>query len=503
MAQRWRTDAAGRWCYPVIAAAYGCRHGATSPGARGGRRRRAASGRVRGVGRPRRVAVRSTASADIDRCASRPARHRGRRPTRSSAARLTGPPTPRLRRLDAPGARRSAGCLPGATRCGRAKAGRRWPSYRLTRWGRRRRRAGRRRGSGPRPTPTRSTLTVVGDLMLTRGVPDPAAALAPMTPLLRRADLTVGNLESTLSDAGSTDPGRRLVRRPARRCSAPLRRAGFDALSLANNHAGDYGDGRAARHGRPLSGAARSQPFGAGSDLAAAAAAGGRSSAAACGSASSASTPSARRRRRGRRRPGALSVRMPPRTGPLVQADLDHVLGVVRRTARQADVVVVLPHWGTQYTHRRSRSSARSARALVRRRRRPRRGWSPALGAGPRRRRRGAGAALAGQLRLRHGLHGADDAGRDPRGDVLGRRGSKAVRLVPYRMDAATSRRAGCAGASRRRRSWPTCRGRARSRSRSTAERGRLTGASQATTVRAVRRSWARSTTAGTSPGEW
>ena len=71
----------------------------------------------------------------------------------------------------------------------------------------------RRVGRGPDgPAPARCELTVVGDLMLTRGVPDPAAALAPMSPMLRSADLTVGNLESTLSTRGDTDPGRRLVR---------------------------------------------------------------------------------------------------------------------------------------------------------------------------------------------------------------------------------------------------------------------------------------------------
>ena len=47
-----------------------------------------------------------------------------------------------------------------------------------------------------------TTLLVTGDVMLVRGVPDPAAALAPLTPLLRGFDLTVGNLESTLSDDG-------------------------------------------------------------------------------------------------------------------------------------------------------------------------------------------------------------------------------------------------------------------------------------------------------------
>jgi poly-gamma-glutamate capsule biosynthesis protein CapA/YwtB (metallophosphatase superfamily) len=63
--------------------------------------------------------------------------------------------------------------------------------------------------------------------------------------------------------------------------------------------------------------------------------------------------------------PGALSVRMPPRTGPLVPADLDHVASVVRRAARRADVVVALPHWGTQYTHTPEPIQRTVARRLV------------------------------------------------------------------------------------------------------------------------------------------
>jgi poly-gamma-glutamate synthesis protein (capsule biosynthesis protein) len=43
---------------------------------------------------------------------------------------------------------------------------------------------------------------------------------------------------------------------------------------------------------------------------------------------------------------------MPPRTGPLNHTDLGRVLREVRRLARRVDVVVVMPHWGTQYTHR-------------------------------------------------------------------------------------------------------------------------------------------------------
>ncbi len=42
------------------------------------------------------------------------------------------------------------------------------------------------------------------------------------------------------------------------------------------------------------------------------------------------------------------------------------MLTAVRRTARQADVVVVLPHWGTQYTHTPEPVQREVARALVR-----------------------------------------------------------------------------------------------------------------------------------------
>jgi Bacterial capsule synthesis protein PGA_cap len=197
------------------------------------------------------------------------------------------------------------------------------------------------------PTPT-ITLTIVGDLMLVRGVPDPAAALAPLRGRLARADITVGNLESTLSTDGEPTQGDdSFGGSPA--LIPPLLGSGFDALSVANNHTGDYGTKAllatvATLRTSPI------KPFGAGPDLRAA------------------SRPAIIRRqgvsfafvafnaigetpRATRTQPGALSVRMPPRTGPLVPADLDHVATVVRRADLRADVVVVLPHWGTQYTH--------------------------------------------------------------------------------------------------------------------------------------------------------
>jgi poly-gamma-glutamate capsule biosynthesis protein CapA/YwtB (metallophosphatase superfamily) len=192
-------------------------------------------------------------------------------------------------------------------------------------------------------------VTVTGDIMLVRGVPDAAAALAPMSRRLRGADLTVGNLESTLSLNGSpTQGGDSFGGTPA--LLKPLRRAGFDALSLANNHAGDYGPVALVETVERVA-ASPIVPFGAGASL-------GEASRPAylevdgtrfafLGFNAIGETPQAFPGE-----VGAVSVRMPPRTGSeLNQDDLDHVLGMISRAEKRADVVVVLPHWGTQYVH--------------------------------------------------------------------------------------------------------------------------------------------------------
>lgn len=208
-----------------------------------------------------------------------------------------------------------------------------------------------------------TTLMVVGDVMLVRGVPDPKAALAPFAARLRGADLTVGNLESTLSlDGEPTQGDDSFGASPA--LLRPLRAAGFDALSLANNHAGDFGqtallDTLAAMRRSPIG------TFGAGRDLADASRPayvernGVRF--AFVGFNAIGETPRAEQGV-----PGALSIRMPPRTGPFVEADLGHVADVVREAGRRADVVVVLPHWGTQYTHTPEPIQRQVSRRLVR-----------------------------------------------------------------------------------------------------------------------------------------
>ncbi len=105
----------------------------------------------------------------------------------------------------------------------------------------------------------RLTIAAVGDMMLGTDYPenhlpddDGVGFLATVTPLLSAADVTFGNLEGVLVDGG--EPGKRCSNPAACfRFRSPPRyvehyvAAGFDVLSLANNHARDFGeDGRLA-----------------------------------------------------------------------------------------------------------------------------------------------------------------------------------------------------------------------------------------------------------------
>jgi poly-gamma-glutamate capsule biosynthesis protein CapA/YwtB (metallophosphatase superfamily) len=65
--------------------------------------------------------------------------------------------------------------------------------------------------------------------------------------ILRQADVTVGNLEGVLLDEGGTpktcrNPDACYVFRSPTAYVQNLQRAGFDLMSLANNHAGDFGE---------------------------------------------------------------------------------------------------------------------------------------------------------------------------------------------------------------------------------------------------------------------
>jgi poly-gamma-glutamate capsule biosynthesis protein CapA/YwtB (metallophosphatase superfamily) len=210
-------------------------------------------------------------------------------------------------------------------------------------------------------------VTIVGDIMLGRRVGEAAAAAgdtgAPLRPLQRRlaaADITVGNLESTLSRAGAPRQGGDSFAAPPRVLQA-LGDAGFDVLSLANNHTGDFGRAALVQTLRRFDGGPI-QHVGAGRDRAAAwrpvvlrrqGVRFGFLAFNAIGETPRA-TPTT---------PGAAEVRMQPRTGPLRAPDLRQVVRAVRTVA--ADVVIVLPHWGAQYTHVPVPDQRRVGRALL------------------------------------------------------------------------------------------------------------------------------------------
>ena len=219
----------------------------------------------------------------------------------------------------------------------------------------------------PDPVPEVTTLTVVGDIMLARRVGraitgDPAAPFRPLAARLARAEITVGNLESSLSMAGApTQGGDSFGAHP--RVLRGLKSAGFDLVSLANNHLGDYGS-RAIGETFDRVSAADLAYVGAGRNLTEA-----RRPVVVTrdgirigflGTESIGETPSATGRRAGTNR-----LDMPPRTGPLNQAALDRIAADIRKLKRTVDVVVVIPHWGTQYTHRPEASQRTAARAFA------------------------------------------------------------------------------------------------------------------------------------------
>jgi poly-gamma-glutamate capsule biosynthesis protein CapA/YwtB (metallophosphatase superfamily) len=96
-------------------------------------------------------------------------------------------------------------------------------------------------GSESRPV----TLTFVGDIMLGRSVApvaaaDPDGLFRDVRHVLRGSDLTLGNLESPLTTRSQVSPNPNvLIADPE--TAGLLTGAGFDVISLANNHIGDAG----------------------------------------------------------------------------------------------------------------------------------------------------------------------------------------------------------------------------------------------------------------------
>jgi hypothetical protein len=98
------------------------------------------------------------------------------------------------------------------------------------------------------------TVAAVGDIMIGTDYPknilpddDGVGFLKDVTPILSAADVAFGNLEGVLQDGGEPVkvckvPENCFLFRSPTRYAQYLRDAGFDVMSLANNHARDFGE---------------------------------------------------------------------------------------------------------------------------------------------------------------------------------------------------------------------------------------------------------------------
>lgn len=98
----------------------------------------------------------------------------------------------------------------------------------------------------PPADPGRATVLFTGDLMLARSIGDLILAEGPQAPWegvadeLAAADLRVGVLETAVGEAGVAEPKAYTFQAPPAAAQS-LAAAGFDLVTLANNHSYDFG----------------------------------------------------------------------------------------------------------------------------------------------------------------------------------------------------------------------------------------------------------------------
>ncbi|MGI9307805.1 MAG: CapA family protein, partial [Gammaproteobacteria bacterium] len=104
-------------------------------------------------------------------------------------------------------------------------------------------------GSEPDPQHMRLTIAGAGDIMIGTDYPenhlpddDGYSFLEHVTPVFAAADISFGNLEGVLMDGGEavkkcSNPSACYLFRSPTRYARHLKNAGFDVMSLANNHA--------------------------------------------------------------------------------------------------------------------------------------------------------------------------------------------------------------------------------------------------------------------------
>jgi hypothetical protein len=185
------------------------------------------------------------------------------------------------------------------------------------------------------------TLDAVGDITFGEQVGPAIARYGPAYPwtgvaaTLRGADVTTGNLETAVSERGVAAVKQYVFRGTPGALPPLSRRAGFDVLTLANNHAGDYGPAALLDTVAAVR-AAGIQPIGAGADELAA-------------------------RRPAVVRAGGLRIAFlgysdvnplgfpaTATTPGTARADPAAIAADVRASRRRADLVVCFFHWGVE-----------------------------------------------------------------------------------------------------------------------------------------------------------
>jgi poly-gamma-glutamate synthesis protein (capsule biosynthesis protein) len=196
-------------------------------------------------------------------------------------------------------------------------------------------------GPTARP-PAEITLAFGGDVHFTertlRLLRDPDTAFGPVATILGRADLAMVNLESAVTTRGTPEPKRFHFRAPPAAYAA-VKAAGVDVVSLANNHALDYGRvgladtlAHAKTAGMPVVGAGRN--------------------AAEAYRAWITTVKGVRIAVVGMSQIAELSgpwAARPDRSGIAYAFDAARATAAVRAARAQADIVVVYLHWGQEY----------------------------------------------------------------------------------------------------------------------------------------------------------
>ena len=207
--------------------------------------------------------------------------------------------------------------------------------------------------------PATVELVAVGDIMLDRNLTELIQQHSPrypfegqgIQPLLAGADITIGNLECAISERG-TRQTKTYTFRAEPQVVEGLVYAGFDVLSLANNHTGDFGD-EALLDTLGLLREALIAPIGAGENITVA--------------------HEAKIIEANGLRLAFLAYNQIQPTSFAATAtspgsafmDKERMVADVRAARQQADVVVVQCHWGTEYSSTPNASQKELAQALA------------------------------------------------------------------------------------------------------------------------------------------